>query len=156
VVLDDGHVRLEIKIDGLRTLLGLETSADDDEVYEQRIPVTFAARRGALKIVIEGSQRGQEPQPDHALVKEVVRAHDWLRQLLSGDVAGTGDIARAEGLSRSYVSRVLRLAFLAPDIAEAIMVGRQPSHLTAWQLIDDRALPTNWREQRAALGFQDA
>ena len=64
---------------------------------------------------------------------------------------GTGDIAKAEGVARSYVSRVLRLAFLDPEITRRILEGRQPANLTAWRLIEDRTLPLLWRDQRLAL-----
>jgi hypothetical protein len=89
--------------------------------------------------------------PDPALIKAIVRAHTWWEQLSSGAVAGTGEIARAEGLARSYVSRVLRLAFLDPEITREILDGRQPPSLTAWRLIEDRALPLMWQDQRLAL-----
>ncbi|HSD34359.1 MAG TPA: recombinase family protein, partial [Alphaproteobacteria bacterium] len=62
-------------------------------------------------------------------------------------------IAKTEGVDRSHVSRVLRLAFLAPDIVEAIVDGRHPVELTAKRLLLRENLPLDWREQRRRLGF---
>jgi site-specific DNA recombinase len=53
----------------------------------------------------------------------------------------------------SYVTRVFRLAFLAPDIIEAILQGKQPPELSVRKLMDDTRLPLNWNEQRVRLGF---
>ncbi|MCG8506536.1 MAG: hypothetical protein MI755_18170 [Sphingomonadales bacterium] len=88
------------------------------------------------------------------LIKSIVRAHNWFEQSRSGDVSGTAEIAAAEGLTQSYVTRLVRLTFLAPDIIEAILAGGQPVDLSADKLVKSSAgLPTDWEEQRAALGF---
>ncbi len=69
-------------------------------------------------------------------------------------VSDLATIARQEGLTRSYVCRVLRLAFLAPDITEAILDGRQPAELTAERLVRCSDLPLCWQEQRRVLGVR--
>ena len=63
------------------------------------------------------------------------------------------ELAKSEELHRSYYSRVLRLAWLAPDITEAILDGWQPAGLTASTLTDGKDLPLDWAKQRQALGF---
>jgi len=63
------------------------------------------------------------------------------------------DVAREEGLNKSHVSRLVRLAFLAPDIITAVLEGRQPVTLTANKLMADTRRPIDWAEQRRALGF---
>ena len=55
--------------------------------------------------------------------------------------------------SRSLLRRIVRLAYLAPDITTAILDGRQPATLSAPRLAEARALPITWTEQRLALGF---
>ena len=62
-------------------------------------------------------------------------------------------LAKGEELNRSYFSRVLRLAYLAPDITLAILEGRQPPGLTIARLTTDADLPLAWPAQRKALGF---
>jgi hypothetical protein len=70
-------------------------------------------------------------------------------------VAGLGELAIQEGVSGSYASRIIRLAFLAPDMLSAIMEGRQPKDLTAIRLLQEccRGLPVDWQQQRSVLGF---
>ena len=62
-------------------------------------------------------------------------------------------IANEERITASYATRLVRLAFLAPDIVAAILAGKQPAGLTANKLMADTRLPFDWRDQRAALGF---
>ncbi len=64
------------------------------------------------------------------------------------------DVARAEGVSAAYIYATLRLAWLAPDIVEAIINGRQPMRLTATELFRlSGHLPLGWPEQRTLIGF---
>jgi len=66
-----------------------------------------------------------------------------------GVYASVSDIGDAENISKSYVSRILRLALLAPDIVEAILVGKTDQALMLEQL--ERPLPASWEEQRRRL-----
>jgi hypothetical protein len=72
---------------------------------------------------------------------------------LEGATVTLAEVARNEGVVPSYVTRMLRLAYLAPDIVAAIVDGGQPPGLTARKLMDDTRLPLEWTEQRRALGF---
>ena len=63
------------------------------------------------------------PRVDNAMVKALARAFRWRKMLDEGAHATLEDLARAKGVARSYVSRVLRLTLLAPDIVEAILDG---------------------------------
>ena len=76
-----------------------------------------------------------------------------MQQLQSGPAATVVEIAKAEALDDGEISRVLPLAFLAPDIVEAILDGRQPFNLTARDLKRLKPLPTSWVHQRQVLGF---
>ncbi len=73
---------------------------------------------------------------------------------LMSENLGIGDIATSQGVHHSYVSRLIRLAFLSPEITEAILDGRQPLGLTAAQLMQVSRLPLDWRAQGQTLGFQ--
>ena len=82
-------------------------------------------------------------------VKALARAWRWQRQLDQEAYSSVSDIGEAEGISKSYVSRILRLALLAPDIIEAILAGGTDYELTLETL--ERPLPASWDEQRARL-----
>ena len=82
------------------------------------------------------------------------RLAETLRtMLLSGGVASIEEIAQREGVTGSYVTRLLRLAFLAPDITAAILHGRHSPELTAATLLRHSRLALDWAHQRSALGF---
>ena len=70
----------------------------------------------------------------------------------SGEASLT-EVAEAEGISRTYLTRMARLAFLSPEITTAILYGRQPVHLTAERLSRLADLPLDWSEQRTVLGL---
>ena len=76
--------------------------------------------------------------------------------LLSGKATSVLEITEREGLGKGVISRTLPLAFLAPDIAEAILDGRQPDGLTAGGLYRLADLPRDWDAQRKLLGFSRA
>jgi hypothetical protein len=92
-------------------------------------------------------------RPDRSPIRALVRAHHWHDRLESGEVNSTFDLARQEGCHVRYIRNILRLAFLAPDFAGAILDGRQPAHLALADLF--RAdLPDGWSAQRRLFGFQ--
>ena len=83
---------------------------------------------------------------DSTLVKALARAFRWKRMLESGEFATIGELAEREGIAVSYLTRVLRLTLLAPDIVEAILDGTQEPERTLSQLLE--TLPTDWQSQR--------
>jgi hypothetical protein len=130
---------------------GLETRLDGETLF-LRIPMRFQRRGGRKRIVApDGSEivPNSKPQPDGTLVKALARAWRWQRQLDEEVHTSVSDIGEAEGISKSYVSRILRLALLAPDIVEAILAGRTDQVLLLENL--ERPLPASWTEQRAMI-----
>jgi hypothetical protein len=79
----------------------------------------------------------------------VVRAHRWRHMLESGEYSCSAELAKAEKVNDSYLSRILRLTLLAPDIIETILAGRQPSTLQLDELL--KPLPAAWNGQRTTL-----
>ena len=82
-------------------------------------------------------------------------AHSALALLTSGSEQSIDAVAQRMDLDRVEVSRILPLAFLAPDITEAILSGHQPDHLTATVLSRVSHLPHRWSDQRRLLDFRD-
>jgi hypothetical protein len=113
------------------------------------VPVRFQRRGVEAKLVVVGGHQSA-PEPDANLVKALARAHQWFGMIMRGDANGVGGVARAERLDRTYVTRVLCLAFLAPEIAKAILKGWQPTELTAKRLISSAfEIPLLWADQIA-------
>ena len=80
------------------------------------------------------------------------KAREWL-QRLTFQGQGIGEIAQEEKVSPGYVTRMVHLALLAPDITQAIATGDHPSDLNASKLMQAMPLPMDWGEQRQALGM---
>ena len=114
------------------------------------IPLTVR-RRGGRKVVIapDGTEApvvGVATRIDSTLVKALARAFRWRRMLESGVISTVGEIAVREKINKSYVSRVLRLTLLAPQIVEAILDGRQAPEMTLPMLMGP--FPVEWDRQR--------
>jgi hypothetical protein len=125
----------------------------DGNTLVVRIPMRFQRRGGRKRIVApDGSELAPSstPQPNGALLKALARAWRWQKLLDDGVYASVTEIAEAEGIGKSYVSRILRLALLAPDIVEAILDGRA-NHTLALERLE-RPLQAGWEGQRRALG----
>jgi site-specific DNA recombinase len=91
---------------------------------------------------------------DQSLLRAVARAHCWFEDLVSGRRGSMVEIAKCNGVGKQYVSRLIRLAFLAPEMVERIAAGRQPPELTAQSLQAGRFdIPVDWAAQKRALGF---
>jgi hypothetical protein len=86
------------------------------------------------------------PQVDSTLVKAIARAFRWQKMLETGRYATIKEIAKAERINPSYVSRVLRLTLLAPAFVEALIRGTQTPTTSLHDLM--KAFPIEWNQQR--------
>jgi hypothetical protein len=145
--------RLAALLDNRRTATNPDR-LDDEPTLSLSHPVHLRRAGKEVRMVIDHTDPFvPPPKPDLALIRLVVRAHRFQDMLVKHKGGKFGDLAKREKLHRSYFSQLLRLAYLAPDIATAILDGHQPEGLTATQLIERADLPMSWREQRRALGF---
>ncbi|QYX57983.1 hypothetical protein K1T73_06270 [Roseovarius sp. SCSIO 43702] len=118
------------------------------ETVTLHVPFRIVKRGGKKEMQMpEGATPSR--RTDNTLVKALARAFRWKRMLDSGDFATIADLAEHERIAAPYLTRTLRLAFLAPDLVEAILDGRQPSNLSLEML--RKPLPTGWSEQREVL-----
>jgi site-specific DNA recombinase len=92
-------------------------------------------------------------KPNARLIKLLIRAHRFHATLIGSPGLPFAALAKQQGVSRSYFTRLIRLSYLAPDITQAVLDGRQPPHLTADKLLAHSRLPLAWHEQRMLLGF---
>ncbi|PJI38786.1 recombinase family protein [Ferrovibrio sp.] len=156
-----GQEELTLQIDkiGLAATCGLSDSSrsrgSKEQIYSMTFKASFRRIGSETKLIINDGQAGNEkPRRDPALIKALTRAHAWAKQLQAGKVKSLKDVATVEGFSRGYVTDIIRLAYLAPDITEAILDGRQPQSLMLKDMM--RTIPPNWTDQRRMFGFAAA
>ena len=133
----------------------------EDGAIVIRIPMAFRKAGGCKEIISPGSPSGlpegadaagpPKPQPQRPLVVALAKAFKWQKMMDSGQVKSLEALAKREGVDRSYVGRILRLACLAQDIVEAILDGTKPSGLSLRKL--SKNVPLIWEEQRKLFGF---
>jgi hypothetical protein len=128
-------------------------NATDDEIQLLSVPVRSRRSGRAIRMVIAGTDPFATAKPDARLVKLLIRARQFNATLLDSDGVPFGALAKRQGVSPSYFTRLVRLSYLPPDIIEAILDGRQPRDLTADKLLAHSRLPLGWHEQRTVLGF---
>jgi site-specific DNA recombinase len=139
----------DIPSTGLAPTRGQE---DQDDLMQVSIRVRLTRCGGGMRLIVPAGESGGErtTRPNVVLIKAVARAHVWYERLLSGEASSLQAIAREHGVMPRYVRRILRCAFLAPDLVEAILQGRQPPELTLAGLC--HTLPLDWVEQRKEFG----
>ena len=110
------------------------------------IPLTIRKRNGRPKILPpdDVDARNGRAQDPHVL-RAIARAWSWRRQLETGVASTIQDIAAAEKVSDRFVSRMMRLAYLSPEVLEYLVIRRVPSALSLYDLADVAARP--WAEQ---------
>lgn len=106
----------------------------------------------AVRLVIGGAGTSGASEPDRTLIQLMNKARDWLERLTRHG-QGIGEIAQEEKVSPGYVTRLMHLALLAPDITLAIAAGDHPEEVTATRLLQAMPLPLDWGEQRTVLGM---
>ncbi len=123
-------------------------STDTEAGFTTEIPMTFRRRGGKAVIVMPDGSRAIERREaliDNAMVKLLARGHRWHRKLFDGTHASIEDMAKSENISPSFVSRILRLAYLSPTVVEAILDGKYPANLTMKDLMEP--FPMEWERQ---------
>lgn len=113
------------------------------------IPLKLKRRGGRKEIILpSGVVKDKPPTP---LQQAIARAFIWQKALDAGTTNVNRQLAELAGVSRAYISRMLRLTLLAPDIVEALLTGTEPAGISLSTL---QNLPDLWDEQRKALGFR--
>src|SRR6202023_3217249 len=152
VDLDKDGMRLSIKL----PLSNAESGAPDGWSHlsiKRHVAMQIRRRGVELRLVINGGARAS-CKTDQSLLRAVARAHCWFEDLVSGRCGSMVEIAKCNGVGEQYVSRLIRLAFLAPGMLERIVAGRQAPELTAEALRTGRFdIPVDWAAQKRALGF---
>jgi DNA invertase Pin-like site-specific DNA recombinase len=148
IVVGRGEIEIVWKATKISSASG-ETGDGCDTPKVYRAPLPAPQLRARKEIVVPG-----EPTPrrvNHGLILAIARAKTWMQGLRDGRYQDTAKIAQRFKLNDAHVRRLLRFGYLAPDVVEAIVEGRQPRALTVRQLL--QGVPCAWADQRKVFGF---
>jgi DNA invertase Pin-like site-specific DNA recombinase len=144
-----------LKPNGIQVSIKLPIPSDDGATLNELalarfVPMRMKRRGVEMRLIIDGDAT-TTARVDLPLLNATARAHRWSNDLLEGRARSIGEIARREHLTSRHVRRVMRLAFLAPRIVEAIAEGRQPADLSTLAMTQRIELPPLWSAQEQAL-----
>lgn len=143
-------VRIDLAIAELAKQLGVDTPAENADTISLSSAARLTRTGRAIRLIQSNGRAANSSKPDPSLVQLLVRARGWWAELATGEI-DIASLARREKLSASWMSRVVRLNFLAPSIAESIIAGTQPAHLDAKKLTSGGAFPIDWNKQVGTL-----
>jgi hypothetical protein len=133
----------------------VEAPVIEENIFTISVPIKINRRGGKTTTMILPKNIPQvenKPYYDHALIKAFAKAYKWQKTLQKDKGMTIGKIAAKEKVTNGYVSRILRLNQVAPDIIKAIVEGRQSRELKIQDFMNKR-IPDLWEEQRLLLGF---
>jgi hypothetical protein len=108
-----------------------------------QVPFKIRKQGGRKEIILPEAAATPRLRIDNTVVKALARAFRWKRMLESGEFATIGDLATNERIAPSYMTRVMRMTLLAPEIVEGIVEGRIAPGLA--ELLEP--FSTDWAEQ---------
>jgi len=135
---------------------GQKITYQPDGTISVYVPITFK-RAGGRNFIMTPTESVQQYEPPHEkepLINALIRAFAWKEAIDNGVYQSIREISKKEKISESFVSRIYRLTFLAPDIIEAILDGKQPKTLTLTECT--KPFPIEWEAQRIKFGFKIA
>jgi site-specific DNA recombinase len=151
VTVDRDHIELAV-----RNFLRTSASKADSNITAGtliNLPIRLKKYGKAMRLVVQPKCNETSRRADPKLGALISKAHDWLSRLTSGRYDGVQAIATEVKMTSSYITRVIYLAYLAPDIALRILSGDHPSELNAKKLLSLVPFPDRWEEQRRLLGM---
>ncbi len=118
------------------------------------VPAELTRTGQEMQMLIHGPAENTPREPDRNLVRMLAQAQQFRDMVMQGQGRAMGDLATDAGVSASYFTSIVRLGFLAPEITQSILQGKQPATLTANRLKLIIALDPSWSEQRRQVGFR--
>ena len=104
-------------------------------------------RRGGVMKLITQTGRAAVPAVDQTLIKTLVQGRIWWQELQADTSLTLEGLGRREGVTSAYVVRIVRLAFLSPQVLRSIIDGTRPAHLTVTRLTETGAVAARWDHQ---------
>ena len=151
VAVGENAVEVTVRVAAIWSDTAIE--ADAQTLTTIVVPAELRRCGLAVRLIVKAPIDGKTRQPDQRLLSLLAKAERWFRLLSSGQAESVLSIAQEHRMASADVTRVVYLAFLAPDIVQKIVRGEQPLDLNIKRLLAAAPLPMDWAEQRRALGF---
>jgi hypothetical protein len=153
----EDQMDIRLRLGRLSALLDIAATplpgATEDDTEVLSIPVRLRRSGREIRMLIDGTDPFATAKPNARLIRLLIRSRRLNAMLVGSDGVPFTALAKREGVSPSYFTRLVRLSYLAPDIIQAILDGHQPRDLTPEKLLEHSRLPLAWHDQRTALGF---
>lgn len=155
IIVHSEHLEIEISKSVIRqSILNLPDDAatsnnDSRDLIRIEVGVQLKRCGGEMRLVLPPDSPGAKPHAIPSLIRAMARAHDWVNRILRGETANQRSVAKETGLDERYVSRIIPLAFLAPDLTEAILEGKQAAHLSLDSCLGN--ICDDWTLQRSQM-----
>ncbi len=137
---------------GVTPVVGSGRPVSSNDLLRLSATVRLKRRGVEAKLIVDGDGERPITSPNPALIKAVAKAHTWNQKLIACEARSVRALARDASVTNRYVRKLLPLAFLAPDIIEAILDGRQPRDLSL-ETLAYTSIPRRWEDQRKQFGF---
>jgi site-specific DNA recombinase len=150
IIIHPDHISIATKTAALFDALGYKPN--DPDTARSILTATINARLKrsgmAVRMILSDGTSASPNQPDQTLIRTIARTTRWWQPLTSEPTLSTSALAGSEGITPSYLTRILRLGFLDPAITEAIVIGTAPASFTAKRLTQTGVIPICWNAQR--------
>jgi len=151
VVIEEDAIMIRVRRSPLLGGAVMRPENPSDSPIELTTPVAFRRRGVEMRLVLPAvASQNDRSKCDPTLIKAIARGRAWFEELAAGRARSLRELAERDGITRRYVRRLVDLAFLSPELVEAILHGRQPVELTATRLTE-LDLPLDWTDQRSLL-----
>ncbi len=152
-------ITLFLSRSGIKKMLlpDIDQDKSEDKNRQDEVELTIPAhlKRCGIetKLIVPGGEKILDAHTSSvgAIQKAVGKALVWNQALISGSISSMSALAKENQVSQRHVSKIIRLAYLAPDIMEAIFRGHIPHKLSMARLKEN--IPLDWEEQRKEFGF---
>jgi len=135
----------------------IEINLQAGNIISIKVPINLKRPLGRKTLILpNGSHTSSfsHHTPDEAMLKALAKAYHWQQQIHKGVYGSIEELSKRKKINSSYVSRILRLNYLCPQIKQAIMEGTQPRTLMLQDMLTP--FPDLWAEQMSHFGFIEA
>ncbi|KUO54165.1 MAG: resolvase [Sphingomonadales bacterium BRH_c3] len=153
VTIHPDRLELVISAQALADMLDLHLTPDAPSTIKHMANVRLTRSGQSLRLVDDSGIPAGSRAADPTLLRLLAQAHQWWGILSRGEVDATR-LANQEGVSVSWITRVARLAFLSPQVVEAILAGKAPAALDGKALLATGVIAPHWSEQARRMLVQ--